>query len=300
MATNLNTSYIPVTFKILGGGLNTTSGPLGVGDEESSDLQNVEFNKFGSVSQRNGYTVLNTNILTGTCQGLYWYNAPSAQYAVTVNQGYIYKMDNLDGTWDNITGAVNLGGFYDSYTKLLMHYDGIDRGLTFTDLATLKTITNTETYDAYTLLMLHTSGANLSTVISDSSLGTHTVTCVHETYLTTENPNFNGSSILIPNVSTTVLVVNFNGADGDKADYTAETGQTVSMGTTLANDAQLNTTQKKFGSASLVLTHSDYVTIPDSDNFYFADKPFTIDFWVRFNDLSTSQGFWSQYVDKNN
>jgi hypothetical protein len=40
------------------GGLNSTAGPLTVADNESSDLQNVDFNKFGSVLKRNGYAVL--------------------------------------------------------------------------------------------------------------------------------------------------------------------------------------------------------------------------------------------------
>lgn len=43
------------------GGLNSTSGPLSVKDNESPDLQNIDFNKFGSISKRNGYAVLNTS-----------------------------------------------------------------------------------------------------------------------------------------------------------------------------------------------------------------------------------------------
>jgi hypothetical protein len=50
---------IPIDFKILGGGLNTTSGVLRLKDQESSDLQNVEFSKFGSIVKRLGYYWLN-------------------------------------------------------------------------------------------------------------------------------------------------------------------------------------------------------------------------------------------------
>jgi len=169
MATSLNVSYVPITFKTLGGGLNSTSGPLGVSDNESSDLLNVEFNKFGSAMQRNGYTVLNSNILTGTAQGLYWYRGPSTSFALTVNDGKIYKMDALDGVWDNISGAINLGSWYDAYTDLMLHCDGDNEGTSFIDsLVVTKTAINTETYDSYTTLMLHLNSSSVNSATSTS------------------------------------------------------------------------------------------------------------------------------------
>ena len=42
------------------GGLNSTNGPLSLKDTESPSLQNIDFNKFGSILKRNGYIVLNT------------------------------------------------------------------------------------------------------------------------------------------------------------------------------------------------------------------------------------------------
>lgn len=41
------------------GGLNSTNGPLSLKDTESSDLQNIDMNKFGSILKRSGYMVLN-------------------------------------------------------------------------------------------------------------------------------------------------------------------------------------------------------------------------------------------------
>ena len=77
----------------------------------------------------------------------------------------------------------------------------------------------------------------------------------------------------------TNLLIHFDGADEAQA-YTAETGQTV----TFAGTAQLDTAQKEFGSASLLLDgNSDYVTIPDNANWVFGDGNFTIDGWFRFN-----------------
>ncbi len=49
----------PIPDTNFNGGLNSTSGPLSVKNTESSDLQNIDFNKFGSIVKRNGYSILN-------------------------------------------------------------------------------------------------------------------------------------------------------------------------------------------------------------------------------------------------
>lgn len=77
----------------------------------------------------------------------------------------------------------------------------------------------------------------------------------------------------------TKLLIHFDGTDAATS-YTAESGQAL----TFTGTAQLDTAQKKFGTASLLLDgNSDYVSIPDSDDWYFGTGNFTIDFWVRFN-----------------
>ena len=63
MATRFATEQIPIGYVKLNGGLNTASGPLGVQNHESSDLQNIDFDKFGSILQRNGCTPLDNNVL---------------------------------------------------------------------------------------------------------------------------------------------------------------------------------------------------------------------------------------------
>jgi len=94
----------------------------------------------------------------------------------------------------------------------------------------------------------------------------------------------------------TKLLIHFDGADGDTSDQTAATGQTVS----LEGDAQLDTAYRKFGSASLQGTGGGYATVPDSDDWYFAANPFTIDFWVYLTASTSQQGLCGQYVDANN
>lgn len=51
---------VPISDKNFNGGLNNASGPLSIGDHESPDLLNIDFNKFGSIQKRRGYTILNT------------------------------------------------------------------------------------------------------------------------------------------------------------------------------------------------------------------------------------------------
>lgn len=97
---------------IFSGGLNTTAGSLSVLDTEASDLQNVDFDVFGSVKKRNGYNCLNTTPVAGasTASGLYWYVTGSTRKPVAVIGNKIYRMDSLgsgepDGTWDDISGT---------------------------------------------------------------------------------------------------------------------------------------------------------------------------------------------------
>jgi hypothetical protein len=105
--------------KTLGGGLNTTAGPLQLQDYESSDLQNIDFDKFGSILKRNGYTALNTTAVTGTsyADGLWWYEYNNAgtltRHAILVSYGKVYQMTNvLNGTWNDITGSVTVTASY--------------------------------------------------------------------------------------------------------------------------------------------------------------------------------------------
>lgn len=111
---NLTTQSVPVSDRVLNGGLNSTSGPLNLGNNESSDLQNIDFTKFGSILQRNGYSALNTTAITGTVNsdGLWWYeyndSGTHTRKLINVTNGKLYKMDDLDITWDDITGTLTI------------------------------------------------------------------------------------------------------------------------------------------------------------------------------------------------
>lgn len=62
---NFTTPSQPMGDSNFNGGLNSTSGPLSLNNNESSNLLNIDFNKFGSIIKRNGYTALNTSVLGG-------------------------------------------------------------------------------------------------------------------------------------------------------------------------------------------------------------------------------------------
>ena len=117
------------------GGLNSTASPLNLQDNESPDLQNIDFDRFGSYLKRNGYACLNTN--SGTSiggDGLNWfeYDASGTQtrYAVRVYNGKLYKMDDLDGVWDDITGGATITSGnhcdFETFTNKLFVANGVN------------------------------------------------------------------------------------------------------------------------------------------------------------------------------
>lgn len=111
----------PIGDKNFNGGLNSTSGPLSLKDNESSDCLSTDWNKFGSIVKRNGYTALNTSAITGSAKsdGLHWYEyVSSGSYAsllLNVTNGKVYKNSGLTTTFTDCTGTatVTVGNFCD-------------------------------------------------------------------------------------------------------------------------------------------------------------------------------------------
>lgn len=87
----------------------------------------------------------------------------------------------------------------------------------------------------------------------------------------------------------TKLMLHCNGTDGSTSfpDASSES-QTV----TAVNTAQVDTAQSKFGGASLLCDgNSDYLNVTDFSELDLGSNDFTFDFWVRFANISGSQGF---------
>lgn len=78
--------------------------------------------------------------------------------------------------------------------------------------------------------------------------------------------------------ANTKLLLHFNGADaGTTFTDSSPSGHTV----TAVGNAQLDTANKKFGSASGLFDGSgDYLTIPDHADWDFGTGDFTVDFWA--------------------
>lgn len=96
--------------------------------------------------------------------------------------------------------------------------------------------------------------------------------------------------------SYTKTASHFDGADGAVA-YT----DPIAGAYTFVGNAQLDTAQYTFGTASLLLDGTgDYVTLPDSTDWYFGTEDFTIDCRVRFASVSGTQVIVNQISDGNN
>lgn len=166
--TTFSTKSVPISFKQLSGGLNSSAGPLGLQPNEFSDLQNIDFDKFGSFAKRSGYTALNTAAFNSGARwnGLTWFElADGTRYIVGVCGDKLAKMDSLDGTWDDITGSLTLttGNLVDFsvYRNNLLGTNGSDRpfiwtgtgnGSLMTVPTNLTSAKSIEVFQSYTFL----------------------------------------------------------------------------------------------------------------------------------------------------
>jgi len=93
-----------------------------------------------------------------------------------------------------------------------------------------------------------------------------------------------------------VLMISGEGADTSTT-VIDECGKAV----TCNGGAQIDTAQKKFGASSILFDGTgDYLSLADSADWNFGTQDFTIDCWVRFNDLTNFQTIVSQYEDASN
>ena len=100
----------------------------------------------------------------------------------------------------------------------------------------------------------------------------------------------------VTNIDTAIsLLLHMNGVDASTT-FTDAMGKSV----TAVGNAQIDTAQQKFGTASGLFDGTgDYLTVPDSADFYMADSDWTIDFWVRFDSVSGCC-FFSHSTDSDN
>lgn len=99
----------------------------------------------------------------------------------------------------------------------------------------------------------------------------------------------------------TVLMIHANEADATAGTDIIDS-ETSAKEITAVGNAQVDTAQAKFGTGSVYFDGAgDYLTLADSDDWYFTDGPFTIDLWIRYNGGTLqNKGICGQYVDSNN
>jgi hypothetical protein len=104
------------------------------------------------------------------------------------------------------------------------------------------------------------------------------------------SPIFAASSATC-NDTDTVLMLHGEGTDASTTiTDSSNSGRTM----TAVGDAQIDTAQSKFGSASILLDGTgDRVTAADSADWDFGTGDFTIEAWIRFNDNTNNQAIIS-------
>ena len=91
------------------GGLNDKFSPVSIADDESSDLQNVNYTVGGAIQKRKGFSSDNSAYLAGAVTGLFEHtNTSGTRFLIATGGDKIYKYDSLDGIPDDITGGVTI------------------------------------------------------------------------------------------------------------------------------------------------------------------------------------------------
>ena len=82
----------------------------------------------------------------------------------------------------------------------------------------------------------------------------------------------------------TVFLCHFDGADAATSATDVATGGNAPHTVAFINDAQLDTAQKKFGTASALFDGTgDHVTIDDAADMRLLGTTWTLEFWLRYN-----------------
>lgn len=118
---HLTSRSIPIPQRAFSGGLNSTSGPLTLQDNESPDCQNVDFDKFGAVLKRNGYSAVNSSAFNSGAAwtSLHWFQLSSgSKYLVgTCGNKLAYFDSGISGSPTDITGSLSITAGQDNLFK---------------------------------------------------------------------------------------------------------------------------------------------------------------------------------------
>lgn len=97
---------------------------------------------------------------------------------------------------------------------------------------------------------------------------------------------------LDPAWASVSLLLDMNGSNGST---TFTDASTAAHSISVFGDAQVTTTSPKFGTGALLLDgNGDYLSVPSDTSLTFGTGDFTIEAWVRFNNVNTRQYIFSQ------
>lgn len=193
--------------------------------------------------------------------------------------GYAYMAEDVSG--GKLTAATHAA---DSH----MGIEGVRAGHTNIAKTNFK-------LDAYTAAAANNMGDLLVDVFTDAA---GIDSGASSDYFWRGSPNYDVTASGGGNDSYTTLLLHTNGTD---ASTTFSDSSSSSKSVTANGNAQIDTAQSKFGSASGYFDGSgDYLTTADSSDFDFSGGVWTVDCWVRVEDLSATRTVWSQQTDGNN
>jgi hypothetical protein len=113
------------------GGLNTSTSPFAVLPTEASDLLNVNLGTQGAIKKRQGYYPLSGTLLPSAIDALGTWKKSDGTLKLIAAAAKLYKMDDLDGTWDDFTGATAItAGHYGemrTFADNLIYTNGYDK-----------------------------------------------------------------------------------------------------------------------------------------------------------------------------
>ena len=226
----------------------------------SPNCMNVKWNFDGSIQKRYGCSTQNT-VQVGSTAAAGW-TVDSTSGLSTDIKAY-WKMDETADSRADVFG-----------TNHLSDYNTVSFASGIRGNAGAYVATNSEMLVRATTAPLQATGSTFS--LNSWFYLTSTSATVESTIIGKRDPDLD---------APTVALLHFDGTDAS----TTITDSSPSAKTyTAQGNAQLDTAQQKFGTASLLCDGTgDYVDTPDHADFDFGSGDFTIDCQVRFN---TTQG----------
>lgn len=265
--------------------------PLKIGKDNFKTLQNLRYTSNG-LKGVDGYSAINTNIINASNyrikNGFHFRKDQPAESHVLV------QAENSGATasaiYENETAIPDTGNF----TATALHTDSSGYGLGRFSPAPQGNVIYANGVES---MIWGGDELRSAAFMTGTTTITNTITGVRDFSKEVQNTQTTNDQIAIiggGDDSATVLLLHMDGADAS----TTFTDSSDSAHTpTAVGDAQMDTDQKKFGSASgLFNGTTDYVTYPDHANWFMGTGAFTTEAWVRFNDVNAYSGLFGQWV----